>query len=378
MIPRSLTRRRLNDHIHGIIGLRSLLSCLMQGSCAHIPPARPFAIWRDRDWIEACRSEQKDLSKTVERVIDMAFRLRPRESVADGLRRLATKELRSARRELQRTNPPRDETIHEARKDIKKARAIMDVVEADEGGGLAGCKKRLRQVNRTLSGLRDAGAMFGMATKLRDENPGLFSEHSFARVRRRLSSYKREAMKTAQDEGAWKQIDRQLRKVRRDAKRWRPAHRQFSALAAGIRMTHRLGRSALGRAKRRQRAADFHDWRKHIKALWYQLRLLERSGPDVRKDVRVLHQAETWLGEDHDVVVLCEELSTDTSLCDLARLRAAADRYQCDLRRKAIARTAPIFARTSGQYVRRIKRAWKGWQRRQNGDGKRLVRRQAA
>ncbi len=92
----------------------------------------------------------------------------------------------------------------------------------------------------------------------------------------------------------------------------------------------------------------------------------------------MLHQAETWLGEDHDVVVLCEELSTDTSLCDLTRLRAAADRYQCDLRRKAIARTAPTFGRTSGQYVRRIKRAWKGWQRRHNGDGKRLVRRQAA
>ena len=315
------------------------------------------------DWIEACSSQQKISAKTVEQVTDMAFRLRARESVADGLRRLATKELRSARRELQRTNPPRDETIHEARKHVKKARAIMDVVEADDGGGLAGCRKRLREANRTLAGLRDADAMFRMATKLRDENPGLFSEHSFVRVRRLLSSHKREAMKTAQEDSAWKEIDRQLRRVRRSAKRWRPAHRQFSALAAGIRMTHRLGRSALGRTKRRQRAADFHDWRKHIKALWYQLRLLERSGPDVRKDARVLHQAETWLGEDHVVVLLCEELSTDTSLCDLTRLRAAADRYQCDLRRKAIARTAPIFARTSAQYVRRIKRAWKGWQR---------------
>jgi hypothetical protein len=103
------------------------------------------------------------------------------------------------------------------------------------------------------------------------------------------------------------------------------------------------------------------------------------SGPNVRKDVRVLHQAETWLSEDHDVVVLCEELSTDTSLCDLARLRAAADRYQCDLRRKAIASTARMFDRTSsGKYVGRIKRAWKRWRDHNNSQRKRSVRRRAA
>jgi CHAD domain-containing protein len=308
----------------------------------------------------------------------MAFRLRPEESVAHELRRLARGELRSARDELRRTNPPRDEAIHEARKAIKKVRAILGVIEADDGRGLDGSQKRLRKVNRTLSRLRDADAMLVIATKLRDENPGLFSEHGFARVRRRLSSYKRESMKTAQKDGAWKQIDRQLRKLRREAERWNPADRQFGAVRPGIRLTHRLARTQLIRAKKRQRATDFHEWRKYIKALWYQLRLVEESSPAVRKDVRVLHDAETWLGEDHDVVVLCAELSTDTSVCDLARLRHAADRYQCDLRRKAIAGTAYLFTPSSPQYVRRIERAWKRWQRDKKGGGNRNTRRRAA
>ena len=104
----------------------------------------------------------------------------------------------------------------------------------------------------------------------------------------------------------------------------------------------------------------------------------EESSPAVRKDVRVLHDAETWLGEDHDVVVLCAELSTDTSLCDLARLRHAADRYQCDLRRKAIAATAYLFTPSSPQYARRIERAWKRWRRHKKGGGNRNTRRRGA
>jgi hypothetical protein len=44
---------------------------------------------------------------------------------------------------------------------LKKARAIIQVIEADDGGGLAKSAKRLRAVNRTLSELRDADAKPG-------------------------------------------------------------------------------------------------------------------------------------------------------------------------------------------------------------------------
>jgi len=81
----------------------------------------------------------------------MAYRLLTGESVARGLRRLSRKELLSARDELRRTSPPRDEAIHEARKSVKKVRAIVELVEADEGRGVSKSQKRLRKVNSTLS-----------------------------------------------------------------------------------------------------------------------------------------------------------------------------------------------------------------------------------
>ena len=308
----------------------------------------------------------------------MAFRLRPGESVSRGLRRLAKKELLSAHDELRKTNPPHDESIHEARKSIKKVRAVMELIAADQGRGLAGCQKRVRKVNRTLSGLRDADAMLAVLTKLRNRYRRLFDEHTFARLRRRLSSHKKAAMKAAQDDGAWKTVDRELRKLRTKAKRWQPTHRRFGALEEGIQVTYRRGRKAFARAREKQGAAEFHEWRKQIKALWYQLRLVERCSPGIGKDVRVLHQAETLLGEDHNVVVLCEELSKDASLCDVASLRRAADRYECALRQKAIASAVRVYASRPGNYVRRVRDAWKRWHRRRETVEHARTRRAAA
>lgn len=297
----------------------------------------------------------------------MAFQLRQRESVTDGLRRLAAKQLRSARAALRRTTPPTDRSIHEARKSIKKVRAILRLVEADDGRGVAGCEKRLRKVNRALSRLRDADAMVTIVDKLRSRTPRLLSEHTVARLRRRLTSEKRTAMLTATRDGVWKDVDSLLRTVRRAAKKWQPAHKQFRALAPGIRRTHRRGREALRRARQTRRAADFHEWRKQMKALWYQLRLIEHVDRSTARDVASLHRAETLLGDDHNLVVLCARLSKDASMCADAierdRVQLAADRQQCELRTQALAAVRGVYRRRSKDFLRSLKRVWKTRQR---------------
>jgi len=127
----------------------------------------------------------------------------------------------------------------------------------------------------------------------------------------------------------------------------------------------------LSRAYRNQAASDFHEWRKAIKALWYELRLLEAAGGMIRRHLGALHRAGTWLGDEHNVVVLCAELSKDVSVCagplDVDRLSAAANRYQCELRRKALASARPIYRRKARDYVRTIERAWKTARHRSRG-----------
>ncbi len=292
----------------------------------------------------------------------MAFQVREGESIAHGLRRLARKELRRAREALRQSSPPRDEAIHEARKSVKKVRAIFDFIAEDHGRGLTACKKQLRSVNRTLSRLRDADAILEALHALKRRNPHVFSEHTFARVRRLLASRKQAAMDAAARDGVWTTLDRKLRKIRRAAKHWKPKHRGLGALVDGMQAAHRRGRHAMECARRTGHATDFHEWRKQIKALWYALRLIERAGPAIRRDVAALNRAETLLGDEHNLVVLCAELSKNASVCggavEIDRLRLAADRWQCAWRKRAGASAQRIYRRRSRQYVRALARAW--------------------
>jgi CHAD domain-containing protein len=296
----------------------------------------------------------------------MPFRLRPTESIAAGLRRIAREELRSISTHLDGATPPRPDAIHEIRKSVKKTRAILQVIDADNGRELTRSAKRLRAINRRLSAVRDADVMLETLHTLRVRDRGILTGRCYARVHRRLSSHQKSVMKAARRKRTWRRVGRSVRKIRQDARQWKPEHRQFGALAASIRQGHRRGRIAMARARKSQRAADFHEWRKQIKALWYELRLLEPVGPHIRRDVKALRRAEAWLGHEHDVVVLGDELSKDgpegDARIDLDRVRLVGDGYQCELRRKALAGTKRIYAPTPREYTNSVRREWEEWQ----------------
>jgi CHAD domain len=218
-------------------------------------------------------------------------------------------------------------------------------------------------VNRVLSQARDADAMLETLSKLLDRQPRLLSEHTHARLRLELSNHRDTVARAADREDAWKDVVEELRDVRADVKRWSSAHKRFGALAQGLRATHKRGRKAMVRALESRRAADFHEWRKQMKALWYELRLIEDAGPAIQKDVKRLDEAETLLGDDHNVVVLCAYISSTRSCAfdssEWQGLCRHAERYQERLRRKAIARAEAIYKTATGAYVRRMKRAWR-------------------
>jgi hypothetical protein len=64
-------------------------------------------------------------------------------------------------------------------------------------------------------------------------------------------------------------------------------------------------------------------------------------------------------------------LSKDVSVCagplDVDRLSAAANGYQRELRRKALASARPIYLRKARDYVHAIERAWKTARHRSRG-----------
>jgi hypothetical protein len=105
-----------------------------------------------------------------------------------------TRKVRAAKAELQNGRRSRDDAIQEARRRLKKVHAILQLVDADNGRGVTDSNKRIGRVNDTLSRLRDATAMLEVPDKLKTQSANVLDEHTFARIRRRLSSKRRDAI----------------------------------------------------------------------------------------------------------------------------------------------------------------------------------------
>src|SRR6185436_7465271 len=103
----------------------------------------------------------------------MAYRLRRKGSLASELARVVTKEFEEARKEIGGRNNGRTEAVHEARKHVKKIRAVLHLLEKALADNFRTHDRRLKAVGHQLSSLRDVDAEAETMKAVRDHYPRL-------------------------------------------------------------------------------------------------------------------------------------------------------------------------------------------------------------
>jgi CHAD domain len=279
----------------------------------------------------------------------MAFRLRTNESVARGLERIVRNELRAALDQLAGMDVSED-AIHEARKSVKKVRAVLQLVGSELGAD--GTLKQLRRAGQLLAPLRDADALVKTARELCARQS--LSERTCTALRDRLSERQSRLIGNRRSRQANQRAARVLKKAHRLSKRWKWRKVRPSAFAAGVRRSYKEASRAMQSARVRQRAGEFHAWRKRVKALWYALRLLPRHQPFGSRLTELEH-LESWLGEDQNLAVLRARLSSVT-VSGSSRVVSLAEQRQRKLREKALATGARQFSVGSKELARRVER----------------------
>src|SRR5215216_8038221 len=90
-----------------------------------------------------------------------SFRLDPEAPVADEVRRVARGRIDHALDELRgKSDSTREQAVHEARKDMKKLRALLRLVRGELGDRVYRTEStRFRDTGRELAGVRDADVM---------------------------------------------------------------------------------------------------------------------------------------------------------------------------------------------------------------------------
>ena len=237
----------------------------------------------------------------------MAYKLKTREKLPHAIRRIAKGQVDRITKELAEHRPDHwGHSIHEARMDLKKVRAALRLVRDQLGGRIYKRDDRsFRLVAQALAQPRDAEALIKAVEKLRKIRSGPTARTALAKLRK-ISLQRRNELLSGLNGGSRKVMS-DLRSARCHVKKWPVDRLKWSDLCRGLRRTYQLGLEAFQKAGQMRQSDCLHEWRKRVKDLWYQLRILEPIQPKAISGLtEELKQLSDYLGDDHDLVMIEE------------------------------------------------------------------------
>jgi CHAD domain-containing protein len=281
-----------------------------------------------------------------------AYRLESGEPLPEGVARIARGRIDHAVDELRgKTDSTPEQAVHEARKDMKKLRALLRLARGELGERTYAREDAcFRDAARELAGARDADVM--LATLKALELPdGLGWE-----LRKRIQDGHSEQRSEGREAAASGAVAI-LEAARGRIDDWPLERDSFAALSEGLERTYRRGRREFKEARAERRTEALHEWRKRVKQLWYHASLLKCAWPPVMTAFAgEAHELSDRLGDDHDLAMLAgwvaEHVGHEAELVDAVEDRRA--RLQTD----ALALGGRLYAEKPSAYITRIERLW--------------------
>jgi len=305
----------------------------------------------------------------------MAFQLKAKESVSDGIRRNVRRQIEKALKRLNAESEPhqRDASKDEAapkdvRKCFKKVRAALRLVREDLGDEVYRDENwYFRDAGRLLREVRDAEVLVEAVDQLALEPTAEAVEAgAFAKIHQTLLTNQREVTRRAVENGVFAAVQGAATRALTRLPDWTIERDGWVALEGGLRRTYQTGRRAVALAAENSSTENLHEWRKQARHLWGQLQLLEAAwtgseeelGDRTRKLVQLL-------GDDHDLAILRETLAADPLAYGGHRVLKGVfvliDGRREELKREAFALGRTLYEESPKDFTSRIEAYWKAW-----------------
>jgi CHAD domain-containing protein len=288
----------------------------------------------------------------------MAFRLKLREPLPEGLKRVFCEQIDSALRMCEKPARQRGVTVHEVRKHLKKLRAAMRLAVGEVGKNCHECEDRcVRKIGRLVSDLRDSQVRLQTFVELRDQTAKKPEQQLFPRTEE-LLLLERESFSAAF--AGWQtQAIPQLERVKARLMDWPLEGLTWKQICGAVAKIYKRGQRGLAKTIADTVPENFHEWRKRVKDIWYQLRILQPLSRVVLEEMA--HDAEVLgelLGREHDLDFLLARLekeSGDEALTgELSQLQKLIGKRCKRLRRDALELGRRFYAEPAKAFAKRI------------------------
>jgi CHAD domain-containing protein len=290
----------------------------------------------------------------------MPFCFKRKESVTKAVRRLCCERLDDALDFLKRGG--HFDAVHDVRKEIKKLRAVLRLVRSGIGEtAYHEATNALRAAADRLNAMRDAQVRLAALENLANRSNGKVPRNLLPGIQDAL---RQNCRVEEQRLGETLDVTRQYllaAQLQLGGLKVKPDN--WKAVGPGLKKIYRRGRRALALAKRQPSPKHFHEWRKRVKDLSHQLRLVCPVRPGkVKPQMDELNHLGELLGDDHDLFMLGkfvgEEIRRPQEKRPLQKVIAGR---QKELRSEALELGASLYTRKPGRFCRQVGKGWKRW-----------------
>lgn len=295
----------------------------------------------------------------------MSYRLTPHETVSDGIKRIVMEQSEQAIQGLEAPSGSQDDAIHAARVCFKKIRAVLRLVRTAIG------VETFRQENvcyrdagRRLSAIRDRVALRETFDKLTVRLADQLAPNAFAKLHRSLRQSNMAS--TLEKKKAMMTVAKTIATARRRVEQWPIQQDDFTAFRQGVQHVYKRGRQSLDNALAQPSVEHFHEWRKEVKYVRYQLRLIKPMWSRMLGPLGdEFERLGEYLSEDHDLALLRQHVldsiePTDHRM-DLGTLMALIDRRRGELQGEATRLGQRLYAEKPRAFTRRLQVYWQAW-----------------
>ena len=290
----------------------------------------------------------------------MSFCFKRKESAEKAVRRICRERIDDALKSLRRSNHL--EGIHAVRKEIKKLRAVLRLVRDEiEKSKYRKITDVLRTVANHLAGMRDAHVKLNAFEDLTKRFRRQLSAKPFPEIKKALQQNCRDEERKFLKGNSIETVNQILKQSKKRIDDLKLESDGWNAIGPGLKKSYRRGREAFATARDESSPENFHEWRKRVKDLWHQVKLVCPVWPkELKAATGELESLGELLGDDHDLFLIAEfAVGKNFDRDETQALEKLICSRQEELRPAALKAGAKYYSETPGCFCRRIENDWK-------------------
>ena len=283
------------------------------------------------------------------------------ESVQVNVQRIMQARIDQCRAHLHQDAP--HEAIHQTRKELKKIRALLRLIRYQIGEeAYQTANHYFRDAARLISDARDVSAGWETAEELQSLLTTARDRQAVGRLKRHLRA-KKAAITRYQVHGdkLLESVTEALADAEQLHRAWTISDDGFEAVEKGIKRIYWQCQKRQAVAYSQDDPKAFHQWRKSVKYLRYQVDTLSPLWPGLLQALEgELNLLTDYLGDDHDLLVLQETIK-EAKVMPPATQRSVfstIDERRAQLQQEALPLAKKLFAQKPKEFVADLARWW--------------------